>query len=51
MRIVLLIVGLILLISAIVILFTETKRETLGFAIGMATLAGFCFRVVTEEDI
>lgn len=51
MRTLALLVGLVLLVSSIVILFTETKRETLGFALGMCLLAGFSFRFATEEEI
>jgi hypothetical protein len=51
MRAMMLLVGLVLLVSSIVIIFTETKRETLGVAVGAAVIAGFCFRISTEDDI
>jgi hypothetical protein len=51
MRAFILLIGLVLLVSAIVIIFTETKKEALGSAVGAAVIAGFCFRISTEDDI
>lgn len=50
MKIIILLISLILLVSAIIILYTETEKSALGSAPVMCTLAGFGFRIVTEED-
>lgn len=50
MKLLFLAVGLVLLVSSIVIIFTESKRDALGLAICMSCVAGYCFRITTEEN-
>lgn len=50
MKAVILLIALVLLISAISIICTETKISSLGIALGLCVIAGYLFKEVTNED-
>lgn len=50
MKLLILFIALVFMVTAIVIVFTETKREVIGCALVMSAIAGFGFRMVTSDD-
>jgi hypothetical protein len=50
MKILYLLIAIVLLASAMVILFTETEVKILGCASAMSAIGGYLLRMVTEEE-
>lgn len=51
MKIFLLLIAIVLLVSAVVIMYTEKSRESIGLGMIMCGISGYLFRMVTDDDL